>query len=93
MTIGLNPAAMQACPVSKVIAADRYRHEVRQMNRHEKINYIEFPASNITATKSFFGDAFDWSFEDYYGPEYAAFAGQGIDGGFCKSELAVWSDA
>ena len=62
------------------------------MNRHEKINYIEFPASNIKATKAFFADAFDRSFEDY-GPEYAAFAGQGIDGGFCKSELAVWSDA
>jgi len=40
------------------------------MNLHEKINYIEFPASNIKATKAFFADAFDWSFEDY-GPEYA----------------------
>jgi len=61
------------------------------MNRHEKINYIEFPASDIKATKTFFADAFDWTFEDY-GPEYAAFADQGIDGGFFKSDLSASAD-
>jgi len=56
------------------------------MNEHEKINYVEFPAQNIQATKSFFESAFGWSFIDY-GPDYSAFSNQGIDGGFFKSEL------
>ena len=58
------------------------------MNEHEKINYIEFPAKDIEATKSFFRKAFDWSFVDY-GPEYTAFANEGIDGGFFRSNLSV----
>ncbi len=58
------------------------------MNEHEKINYIEFPAKDIEAAKTFFNEVFNWSFEDY-GPEYAAFSNQGIDGGFYKSELNV----
>ncbi|PCJ37825.1 MAG: glyoxalase [Moraxellaceae bacterium] len=55
------------------------------MNEHEKINYIEFPSKNITETKAFFEAAFGWVFEDY-GPEYTAFSGQGLDGGFYKSD-------
>lgn len=60
--------------------------EVKQMNEHEKINYVEFPASDLEATKSFFSDAFGWSFQDY-GPEYTAFFDAGLEGGFYKSEL------
>lgn len=56
------------------------------MNKHEKINYIEFPAKDLVATKAFFIAAFGWTFEDY-GPEYSAFSGQGLDGGFFQSEL------
>jgi len=56
------------------------------MNEHEKINYVEFPAKNIQATKDFFSRVFGWSFEDF-GPEYTAFSNQGIDGGFFKSDL------
>ena len=56
------------------------------MNEHEKINYVEFPAKNLQATKNFFAQVFGWSFEDY-GPEYTAFSNQGLDGGFFKSVL------
>jgi len=56
------------------------------MSQHEKLNYVEFPAKDISATKQFFGEAFGWSFEDY-GPDYTAFTNQGIDGGFYKSDL------
>lgn len=61
------------------------------MHEHEKINYVEFPAKNLEATKSFFETAFGWSFVDY-GPEYAAFSDQGLDGGFFKSSLAASTD-
>ena len=57
------------------------------MNQHEKINYVEFPAKDIQATKAFFTKAFGWSFEDF-GPDYTAFSDQGLDGGFFKSELS-----
>jgi len=62
------------------------------MNEHEKINYVEFPARDIEATKDFFTKAFDWSFVDY-GPEYTAFSNEGIDGGFFKSELSASTES
>lgn len=61
------------------------------MNRHEKINYLEFPAKNIPATKTFFEAAFGWKFEDF-GPDYTAFSNQGLDGGFFKSARASTTD-
>ena len=58
------------------------------MNKHEKINYVEFPAKDVEAAKVFFTSVFGWSFVDY-GPEYAAFSNEGLDGGFYKSDLTV----
>ena len=60
------------------------------MSRHEKINYLEFPATDLEACKSFFSKVFNWTFTDY-GPEYTAFSSveAGLDGGFFKSELNV----
>ncbi len=58
------------------------------MDNHDKINYVEFPARNLVATKAFFRKAFGWSFQDY-GPEYASFSNAGIAGGFFKSELSA----
>lgn len=58
------------------------------MNAHEKINYVEYPCRDIQKTKRFFTAAFDWTFVDY-GPDYTAFANQGLDGGFFTSELSA----
>ncbi len=58
------------------------------VHKHEKINYLEFPAKDITAAKKFFTAVFDWSFTDY-GPDYIAFSNAGIDGGFYQSDLNV----
>lgn len=55
------------------------------MNVHESINYVEFPANNLSATKAFFEKVFGWSFQEY-GPEYLAFADSGLEGGFFKSD-------
>ena len=57
------------------------------MNTHEKLNYVEFAASNLEATKKFFAEAFSWEFVDY-GPEYTAFNNEGLDGGFYKADMA-----
>ena len=57
------------------------------MNVKDKINYVEFAARDIEATKKFFVEVFGWEFEDY-GPDYVAFSDQGIDGGFYRAELS-----
>lgn len=62
------------------------------MSRHEKINYVEYPSRDLAATKHSFGQAFGWTFEDY-GPDYAAFSDQGLDGGFFRSELAARTES
>jgi len=61
------------------------------MHEHEKINYVEYPARDLKATRAFFEAAFGWSFVDY-GPEYIAFSDQGLDGGFFKADLAASTD-
>ncbi len=61
------------------------------MNKHEKINYVEFPAKNIEKAKTFFSNVFNWSFIDY-GPEYTAFSNGGVNGGFFKSDLHCTTD-
>ena len=55
------------------------------MNKHEKINYIEFSSRHLNKTKTFFTTVFNWSFTDY-SDEYTAFSNEGIDGGFYKDE-------
>jgi predicted enzyme related to lactoylglutathione lyase len=55
------------------------------MSISEKINYVEFPAQDIAATKAFFSKAFAWSFEDF-GPEYSSFTDAGLCGGFFQSD-------
>jgi len=45
------------------------------------ISYIELPATELKDTKTFYTAVFGWSWVDY-GPNYAAFAGAGIEGGF-----------
>ncbi len=58
------------------------------MKQHEKINYVEFPARDLEATKAFFSQAFGWSFVDY-GSDYAAFSNEGLDGGFFRAKLSA----
>ena len=62
------------------------------VHKHEKINYLEFPAKDIAVTKKFFSAVFDWSFTDY-GPDYIAFSNAGIDGGFYQSDLTFSTKA
>lgn len=61
------------------------------MSQHEKIDYIEYPARDLAATKAFFNTVFGWSFTDY-GPEYTAFEDLSLSGGFYQAELASDSD-
>ncbi len=61
------------------------------MNKHESINYLELPANNLSATKAFFEQVFNWKFVDY-GLNYTAFSDQELDGGFFQSDLFASTD-
>ena len=56
------------------------------MPADQKIDYLEFPASDFEATKTFYRTVFDWEFTDY-GPDYCSFEDGKLTGGFYKSEL------
>ena len=49
-----------------------------------RIDYIEFPATDIAATKHFYAEVFGWKFEDY-GPDYTSFHDGRLAGGFAKA--------
>jgi len=53
-----------------------------------RIDYIEFPATDIAATKRFYGDVFGWAFEDY-GPDYTSFKDGRLAGGFWKESTVT----
>tara|TARA_B100000508_G_scaffold37782_2_gene29596 strand:+ start:4263 stop:4625 length:363 start_codon:yes stop_codon:yes gene_type:complete len=52
---------------------------------HQEMQYIEFLSNDLERIKDFYQQAFGWSFTDY-GPEYTAFTGQFVDGGFGVGE-------
>ena len=60
--------------------------------QHEKLNYVEFAASDLKETSSFFEKAFAWHFT-WYGEEYVAFSNEGLDGGFYQANLKTREEA
>ncbi|WP_017537592.1 MULTISPECIES: VOC family protein [Nocardiopsis] len=46
------------------------------MERHHRIDYIEFTVTDMAAAKRFYGAAFGWEFTDY-GGSYAGIKGAG----------------
>jgi uncharacterized protein len=47
--------------------------------RHHAFDYIELAAPDLAAAKTFYADAFGWTFTDY-GPEYTGIHRPGGDG-------------
>lgn len=56
---------------------------VSNQEHNFQMDYIEFPATDIAATKKFYGEVFGWKFEDY-GPDYTSFLDGRLSGGFRK---------
>ncbi len=59
-----------------------------QQEHNFLMDYIEFPATDIEATKRFYGAVFGWSFTDY-GPNYTSFHDGRLAGGFTMSAKPV----
>ncbi len=50
-------------------------------NNNHRIDYVEFSVADIQRSRSFYGEAFGWSFKDY-GPGYCEFSDGRLTGGF-----------
>ena len=50
-----------------------------------RIDYIEFPATDIAKTKAFYTGLFGWKFTDY-GPDYTSFEDGRLAGGFYRKD-------
>lgn len=53
--------------------------------KHEQVQYLEFLSKDIVQAKAFYTKSFGWKFTDY-GPDYTAFEGDYVDGGFTTGE-------
>jgi len=57
-------------------------------DRHHTIDYVEFQAQNLEATKAFYASAFGWRFNDY-GPDYSGIGGATREmGGFSRGDAS-----
>lgn len=52
-----------------------------QQEHNLQMDYVEFPATDIEATKHFYNQVFGWQFQDW-GPEYTSFNDGRLGGGF-----------
>lgn len=52
-----------------------------QQDHNLRMDYIEFPATDIEATKRFYHQVFGWDFQDW-GPTYTSFHDGRLAGGF-----------
>lgn len=52
-----------------------------QSGNDRRIDYVEFSVGDIARSRSFYGQAFGWSFKDY-GPGYCEFSDGRLTGGF-----------
>ncbi|RBL91967.1 VOC family protein [Chitinophaga flava] len=49
--------------------------------KHEQVQYIEFLSEDLDRARKFYSSSFGWEFTNY-GPDYMAFGGDHVDGGF-----------
>lgn len=54
---------------------------MNQAEQDRRIDYVEFGAKDIAATKRFYAGVFGWKFTDY-GPDYTSFEDGRLSGGF-----------
>ena len=52
-----------------------------QSDHDRRVDYVEFPATDLEQTKTFYTNVFGWKFTDF-GPTYSSFADGRLTGGF-----------
>ena len=63
-----------------------------QAENNHRIDYLEFPTTDIEATKRFYHQVFNWDFTDY-GPGYTSFHDGRLAGGFNSESRPAGTDA
>ena len=63
-----------------------------QQEHNLQMDYIEFPATDIAATKRFYNQVFGWKFTDY-GPGYTSFNDGRLGGGFNGESQPAGADS
>lgn len=59
--------------------------ESQEKLKHAQIQYIEFLSADLKQARKFYTESFGWTFTDY-GPDYTAFEGDYVDGGFTSGK-------
>lgn len=54
---------------------------MNQAEQDRRVDYVEFPTTDVEVTKKFYAEVFGWKFKDY-GPEYTSFTDGRLGGGF-----------
>jgi predicted enzyme related to lactoylglutathione lyase len=62
-----------------------------QPEHNFRMDYIEFPATDIAATKRFYHQVFGWEFKDW-GPGYTSFHDGRLAGGFNSESQPAGTD-
>jgi uncharacterized protein len=62
-----------------------------QQENNFRMDYIEFPATDIDATKRFYNQVFGWEFKDW-GPGYTSFHDGRLAGGFNTESQPALAD-
>lgn len=55
-----------------------------QAEQDRRVDYLEFPTTDIGESKRFYAEVFGWKFTDY-GPEYTSFTDGRLSGGFAAA--------
>jgi predicted enzyme related to lactoylglutathione lyase len=80
---GFPNSTVQAQDSSQSKTATGKETTLANQDKNNRIDYIEFPATNIAVTKTFYTATFGWAFTDW-GPDYVSFEDGRMSGGFAK---------
>ncbi len=59
-----------------------------RVENDQRIDYIEFPATDLAKTKEFYAAVLGWQFTDY-GPDYTSFSDGRLSGGFTTAGIVT----
>jgi predicted enzyme related to lactoylglutathione lyase len=57
---------------------------MNQAEQDRRVDYIEFPTTDMDTTRKFYSEVFGWEFKDF-GPDYTSFKDGRLAGGFASA--------
>jgi D-aminopeptidase len=76
----------EAIPIEQLVEMIEGEEKAMGQEEHDKrVDYVEFPVTDIGAAKTFYSAVFGWKMQDW-GPDYASFEDGRLAGGFRLEE-------